>query len=93
MYVMPHKFLALAPAPTFLQFFGLHFSAYFDPRLLTLAPWTLDMHSRQAGGSSKFLTLHEQFPLFSSAHLHSDYVDCVRWVGDLLLSKSTASKV
>lgn len=38
-------------------------------------------------------TLYEQFPVFSSSKIHSDYVDCVRWVGNLVLSKSTANKV
>mmetsp|Transcript_2155 Transcript_2155/g.2676 ORF Transcript_2155/g.2676 Transcript_2155/m.2676 type:complete len:564 (-) Transcript_2155:99-1790(-) len=40
-----------------------------------------------------FKTIHEQFPIFSTCEVHSDYVDCVRWVGNLLLSKSTANKI
>jgi hypothetical protein len=37
--------------------------------------------------------IHEQFPLYSSNQLHSDYVDCVRWLGNILLSKSTNNKI
>jgi len=41
-----------------------------------------DNSSGSAAASSKkrFQTLLEQFPLFSTSHVHSDYVDCVRWV-------------
>ena len=40
-----------------------------------------------------FKTLFLQFPAFSSTKVHCDYVDCVRWIGDLLLSKSTESLI
>jgi WD40 repeat protein len=49
-----------------------------------------------AGGGHETLykgPIHEQFPLYSSSQIHSDYVDCVRWLGNLLLSKSTNNKI
>ena len=63
-----------------------------------LVPGTNGRIIRQRNGKNPlhgrtFQTIYEQFPLFSTAKVHSDYVDCVRWVGNLLVSKSTANKV
>jgi polycomb protein EED len=33
------------------------------------------------------------FPLFTNQKLHKNYVDCVRWHGDLLLSKTTHNEI
>eukprot|EP00611_Tribonema_gayanum_P026830 TRINITY_DN6482_c0_g1_i3.p1 TRINITY_DN6482_c0_g1~~TRINITY_DN6482_c0_g1_i3.p1 ORF type:complete len:425 (-),score=56.99 TRINITY_DN6482_c0_g1_i3:36-1310(-) len=41
-----------------------------------------------AGNGRPFKTLYEQFPLFSTAKVHNNYVDCARWVGSLIMSKS-----
>jgi len=40
-----------------------------------------------------FPTVNEQFPKYSSAQVHSNYVDCARWVGSLIASKSTLNQV
>lgn len=34
----------------------------------------------------------QQMPLYSTTFIHNDYVDCARWMGDCILSKSTKSK-
>lgn len=40
-----------------------------------------------------FPTHFAQLPVFTTTDVHSDYVDCVRFVGGLVLSKSTANKI
>ena len=42
--------------------------------------------------STPFPTKHVQHPVFSSLEVHDNYVDCVRWFGDLILSKSVEQK-
>ncbi|KAG0522402.1 hypothetical protein BDA96_07G034000 [Sorghum bicolor] len=41
---------------------------------------------------SKFPTRHIQFPVLSAA-VHSEFVDCTRWLGDLILSKSVENEI
>jgi len=50
-------------------------------------------YSFKAEEEAVFSTHFEQFPAFSTANVHVDYVDYVQWVGNMLVSKSTDSKL
>ena len=45
------------------------------------------------GPGASFPTLYEQYPAFSSAEIHTNYVDCAQYFGDAVLSKSIESKI
>lgn len=47
----------------------------------------------QPANHRPFETVFEQFPAFSTARVHANYVDCARWVGSLIVSKSTAERL
>jgi polycomb protein EED len=46
-----------------------------------------------AQAMGKFRSAVVQMPQYSTCRVHKNYVDCVRWYGDLLLTKSTHNKV
>lgn len=55
-----------------------------------------DSNSRNTISSSTakpFFTRYQQMPLFSTNKVHTDYIDCVQYVGDLILSKSITNTI
>ncbi len=40
-----------------------------------------------------FPTVFHQLPFYSTSKVHTDYIDCVSFVGDLILSKSTTNSI
>ena len=63
-----------------------------DPKLLVALEKSNNPEECKSDEKS-FPTIFQQIPLFSTNQLHTDYVDCVRWVGDCLLTKSTNNRV
>lgn len=63
-----------------------------DPKLLYAIQISDDL-SVVASTDKSFPVEFLQFPLYSTTQLHTDYVDCVRWVGDCLLTKSTNNRI
>lgn len=50
---------------------------------------TIRLWSRPGPGASQV----QQHPLFATCRAHYNYVDCVRWIGDIVASKSTNNKI
>ena len=66
----------------------------------TVCVWELERHEEQIqraadfeGETGAFDTRFVPYADYSTHRVHSNYVDCVRWVGDLLLTKSVDSKI
>lgn len=47
----------------------------------------------QTGGARPGKILVEHFPIFSTCAVHRNYVDCTRWLGDVVFSKSTDNQI
>ena len=66
----------------------------------TVCVWELERHAQLfeeaavwEGPPGRFETRFVTYADFSTHLVHSNYVDCVRWVGDLLLTKSVDSRI
>lgn len=51
------------------------------------------VYADKTGSRKKFKVPIAQFPFFVTRKVHKHYVDCVMWVGDLLLSKSVHNRM
>ncbi|XP_057462909.1 polycomb group protein FIE1-like isoform X1 [Actinidia eriantha] len=73
---------------------SLHFVFYLFPLSKLAAEfWTyVEKSFTWTDLSSKFPTKYVQFPVFI-ASIHSNYVDCNRWLGDFILSKSVDNEI
>jgi len=68
----------------------------------SLKLWYLDKEKTQKAIAASYLpgkngqgfsTINEHFPDFSTRDIHRNYVDCVQWFGELVLSKSCENSI
>mmetsp|Transcript_24206 Transcript_24206/g.35383 ORF Transcript_24206/g.35383 Transcript_24206/m.35383 type:complete len:592 (-) Transcript_24206:50-1825(-) len=57
------------------------------------ADGSIDNRPTKPRPTKPFKTRYEQMPYFSTKKVHTDYVDCVQFVGDLVLSKSISNTI
>lgn len=62
-------------------------------RIADLGVTDPEVYIDETGTRKKAKSAMSQFPIFVTRKVHKHYVDCVMWVGDLLLSKSVHNRM
>ena len=64
-----------------------------DVQLAARRSYLCEQRRSDSTAEGSFKACFAQFPVFTSSSVHSDYVDCVIWAGNFILSKSTDNKI